>query len=266
MESAAPVRVASESSADGSGLLTLTYPMMAFGIGELPVPGLDVLIRARGEHEGVLELPGGSATGAWNEAPRQAGSRVVRIPRQGVWVTPVFTLDDLAEGVEPMPANDVAGGSWSWPSISLILLCGSLLLVTLVSTTRGLIEQAAERRGPPVPPTPEELRSRAVNDLDALLSQGLHRDGHLLEFYEGGSAIVRRYVEESRDGWPSSLTSTELMEQLRSRSGEAAAGALPMAMGQAEVVKFGRLRPDAESAESDWRVLRDWVRTSEVVR
>jgi hypothetical protein len=33
-------------------------------------------------------------------------------------------------------------------------------------------------------------------------------------------------------------------------------------MDVAEVVKFGRLRPDADSAESDWRALRNWVEKS----
>jgi len=266
VESAAPVRVDVEPAADGGSRLLLTYPVMAFGVGELPVPGLDILMRARGDQAGVLELPGGSATGAWDEAPRQAGSRVTRIPRQAVWVTPVFTVEQIAEGVEPMPANDVAGGNWSWPSISLMLLCGSLLVGTLVSTTKGLVERAEARRGAPVPPTPEERRARALDDLDALLALGLHRSGRVLEFYDGGSTIVRRYVEGSDGGWPDSLTTTELMRRLRARSGDAVAGALPEAMRQAEVVKFGRLRPGSDDAERHWHVLREWVRASGPIR
>jgi hypothetical protein len=261
MESAAPVQVAAEPASDGAANLTLTYEMMAFGVGELPVPGFDILIRARGAQEGVVELPGGSVTGAWPEAPRQAGSRLVRVPRQGVWVGPVFTVEQIAEGVQPMPANDVAGGSWNWPSLALMLLCGSILAVTLVSATRGVIEQSASHRRV-VPPTPEELRARALADLDALLDEGLHEEGRLLEFYNRGSHIVRRYVERAEGPWPSSLTSTELMERLRARSGDNAVGPLPTEMELAEVVKFGRLRPDAATAERHWAVLHDWVASS----
>ncbi len=265
VESAARVRV--ETVPDGGGAtLTLTYPMMAFGAGELPVPGFDLLMRVRGDEGGVLELPGGSATGVWDEAPRQAGSRLTRIPRQGVWVVPVLTPTVLAEGVEPMPPNDVAGANWSWPSLTLLILCGSLLVVTLVSTTKGFIDQAAGRSHPTRPPTPAERRRRALDELEALLDEGLHREGRLLDFYTRASGIVRRYVEGIEGSWPSSLTSTELTARVRSRLGDAKAGSLPTELASAEVVKFGRLRPDADTAERHGRALRDWISESEDVQ
>jgi len=37
-------------------------------------------------------------------------------------------------------------------------------------------------------------------------------------------------------------------------------------MDMAEVVKFGRLRPDTDSAERDWRVLRNWVKESRTMK
>ena len=73
MESAAPVRVHADAAPGSEAVLTLTYPMMAFGTGTLPVPGFDVFTTARGDQEAVEELPGGSATGAWNEASDRVG-------------------------------------------------------------------------------------------------------------------------------------------------------------------------------------------------
>jgi hypothetical protein len=157
-----------------------------------------------------------------------------------------------------MPANDVAGGDWSWPSLMLMVLCGSLLAVTLASTTRGLMEQSAARRSPPPPPTPEQLRALALDELGALLAEGIHTNGRLLEFYTRSSGIVRRYVEGVQSSWPTSLTSTELMQRLRTRS-TLDVGPLADAMGQAEVVKFGRLQPGAGAAEEHCRTLRDWI-------
>jgi hypothetical protein len=52
------------------------------------------------------------------------------------------------------------------------------------------------------------------------------------------------------------------MERLRARSGDNAVGPLPTEMELAEVVKFGRLRPDAATAERHWAVLHDWVASS----
>ena len=256
MESASPVRVGATATAEGAEL-QLTYEMMAFGVGPLPVPGLDVLMTARGGQDGAMQLPAGSVTGAWTDAPGPSGARVVRIPRQAVWVAPVFTPGDLFTGVDPMPPNDVSGGNWSWPALTLLLLCSSLLALSLVSTAKGVLERAGIR-APNPPPTPDELRRRALEELDALLAEGHHREGRSLDFYTGGSDIVRRYVEGLGSG-RTSLTSTELMQRLQAGSGVRASGDLADQMRLAEVVKFGRLRPDAVSAEKHWGILRSWI-------
>jgi hypothetical protein len=139
-------------------------------------------------------------------------------------------------------------------------------VVTLVSTTKGFIDQAAGRSHPARRPTPAERRRRALDELEALLDEGLHREGRLLDFYTRASGIVRRYVEGVEGSWRSSLTSTELTARVRSRLGDAKAGSLPTELASAEVVKFGRLRPDADTAERHGRVLRDWISESEDVQ
>ena len=236
---------------------------MAFGMGTLPVPGFDVLMAPRGGQAGVEALPGGSVVGSWADAPLRTGSATLtRIPRQAVWVVPVFTPADFIEGIDPMPANDVAGGAWNWPSLALALLFSSVLAVTLVSTTR---EWLTHSRGGGVPhedPTLEALRQLALRQLDDLLADGIHTDGRLLDFYTRGSGIVRRYVEAMDRDWAPSLTSGELMGRLHERWGKEAAAGLPIELGAAEVVKFGRLRPDHTAAERHWRALRDWVDAS----
>ena len=261
MESAAPVRTEAVGSPDGGALLTLTYPMMAFGVGPLPVPGFDILITPRGTQQIADTLPTGSAIGVWRDAPlRTDPGALTRVPRQAVQVTPVFTAEDYAEGLEPMPVNDVVGGSWSWPSLALILVCASVFVLTSASTTK---EWFARGHGtPPVaPPSLDGLRERALRRLDDLFAEGLHTEDRPLEFYTSCSGIVRDYVEAMDAGWRSSLTSTELMMRLQRRWPQDI-GSLPDRMAAAEVVKFGRLRPEAAAAERHWRVLRDWVEQS----
>jgi hypothetical protein len=263
LESAAPVRTRAEPTEDGGALLTLTYPVMAFGMGTLPIPGFDVLMAPRGDQAGVEVLPGGSVVGLWTDAPLRAGSvGLTRIPRQAVWVAPVFMPADFIEGIDPMPANDVAGGAWNWPSVALALLFSSVLAVTLVSTTRTWLTHSEGRGAPAEDPTLEALRQLALRQLDDLLADGIHVEGRLLDFYTRSSGIVRRYVEAMDRDWAPSLTSGELMGRLDERWGEEAAAGLPIELGAAEVVKFGRLRPDNTAAERNWRALRDWVDAS----
>jgi hypothetical protein len=263
MESASSVRMEAGTSSDGGATVTLTYPMIAFGVGPLPVPGFDVLVAPRGDGAEGAELPGGSMIGAWSDAPSRAGSgALTRIPRQAVWVAPVFTPQDLVQGIEPMPPNDVVGGAWNWPSLALILLFSSVVAVTLVSTTREWLTRAGGGGVPYEDPTLEALRQRALRQLDALLAEGVPTDDRLLDFYTRSSGIVRSYVEAMDREWASSLTSGELMVRLRERSGEEAAGRLPAELGTAEVVKFGCLRPGRDAAEEHWRALRGWVEAS----
>jgi len=263
LESAAPVRTLAEASEDGGARLTLIYPVMAFGVGTLPVPGFDVLVAPRGDQAGGPELPGGSFVGAWSDVPPRTGSATLtRIPRRAVWVVPVFTPADFMAGIEPMPANDVVGGAWNWPSLALALLFSSVLAVTVVSTTKEWISRHGGEGVAREDPTLEALRQRALRRLDDLFAEGLHARGQPLDFYTRSSGIVRSYVEAMDGEWAPHLTSGELMARLRARCGEEAAGALPGQLGTAEVVKFGRLRPDTDAAERHWRQLRDWVEES----
>jgi hypothetical protein len=262
VESADSVRAEAEASPDGGARLTLTYPMMAFGAGTLPVPGFDVTIVPRDDDAEGETLPGGSVKGDWNDAPPRMGPALTRIPRQAVWVAPVFTPQDLVSGIEPRPPNDVVGGAWHWPSLALLLVFSSGLAVTFVSTTREWLAASDTGGVAHEDLTLEALRHLALSRLDDLLAEGIHGDTRLLEFYTRSTGIVRRYVEAMDHEWASSLTSGELMGRLLKRSGDDAAGRLPAELGTAEVVKFGRLEPGLEAAETHWRALKDWVEES----
>jgi hypothetical protein len=146
--------------------------------------------------------------------------------------------------------------------LALLILSSSLLALTIVSTTREWRSRLGVGGGPDANLTLDARRQRALRQLDDLLAEGLHREGRLLEFYTRTSGIVRTYVEAMDGTWAPSLTSGELMRRLRARSGAEAASGLPGEMGMAEVVKFGRLRPEPSIAESHWRVLRGWVERS----
>ena len=98
--------------------------------------------------------------------------------------------------------------------------------------------------------------------LDELLRLGFHTKGRVDEFYRRSSGAVRGYVEQLSPTWGPAHTSTELMHDLEEEAGGDAAPDLLREMEIAEFVKFGRLRPDAPSAETHWGTLRDWVAES----
>jgi hypothetical protein len=88
---------------------------------------------------------------------------------------------------------------------------------------------------------------------------GLHTNGRIREFYTSTSEIVRRYVEQLDPRCGPDLTSTELMREIQARSNGVRVEGLAAELSCAEVVKFGRLRPEAGVAEAHWRAVRKWV-------
>lgn len=267
LESHAPVHWEAEPTPDGGATLVLTYPVMAFGTGIVPVPGFDVFVSPSGDHGSVAPLPGGSVVGAWSDAPTRGAAyvRPLRVPRRGVWVTPVFTPEDLEGEVQPMPSGDVVGASWHWPSVALALLFAGVLAAVVARTVRARLApgmDAGRAGGDDGPWTPDAARLHALRELDRLLEEGLHAEGQTLELYTRSSGIVRLYVERRDPTCGPDLTSSELTRRLRARTNGAAGTALFREMEAAEVVKFGRLRPRGEEAEEHVRSLRAWVEAS----
>jgi len=266
VESFRPVTWSVGQGAQGMEL-TLTYPLIAFRVGLAPVSGLDVYI---GPAAGVRgeRLPDGSVVGSWTDVesgsvPRARLTRAA-VARQDIWVSSAIELVDITDGLDPRPPADVLGADWNRPSVAAILVLSVLLLAVAASVARELRPDLAEAIPPEVAPQMDSASVRwqkALDELDRILALGLHREGRTDEFYRLSSGVVRTFVEDFEEEWRSSLTSSELMRRLEART-NGSAPELFTSMRAAEVVKFGRLRPDASIAEGHWRALKSWVHRS----
>jgi hypothetical protein len=266
VESHGAVRWRAEAAADGS-TLSLVYPLIAFGIGDVPIPGFDVLVGPRDRATAGTSLPGGSSVGEWDYA-RDAGRApgvLASVAAQHVRVASIFQLEGVLAGVGPMPAADVIGASWNTPSLILALVSSCVLIVVLVTTMRGRLRSRTRSEAAPVivGSQLDDAKREALKELDSLLALGLHTAGRTRDFYTASSGIVRRYAERLDARWGPGLTSTELMRDLQAHGNGAPLGGLSAEMNAAEVVKFGQLRPELVAAEAHWRAVREWIEKSE---
>lgn len=246
---------------DGGATLRLTYPLIAFGLGTVRVPAVDVIVMPIEEGTEGERVAGGSLVGEWVDAPLTA--RYMRsISGPLVWIAPVYTADEVVAGISPKPPGDVLGFSWSWPSIALVLLFSSVIGGAVVSTTREWLAHRPEAHSQPLsgPSSLDEARLRALTELDRLLGGGPYARDSARELYSHSSRIVREYAEWLGPGLGPDLTSTELMARLDAAS--RATSELLSEMRTAEAVKFGKLRPEAPAADGHLRVLRGWVADS----
>jgi hypothetical protein len=267
IESHGAVRWKAQATAGGS-TLSLTYPLMAFGIGDVPIPGFDVLVGPLDRATGGDALPGGSSIGRWDHRARDADrvpDVLASVAAQHVRVASIFQLEGVLAGVGPMPAADVIGASWNTSSLVLLLVSSCVLAVVLVTTVRGRLRSRV--------PSADSLmvggsqlddaKREALEELDSLLASGLHMAGRTRDFYTASSGIVRRYAERLDARRGPGLTSTELVRDLQAHGDGGPVEVLSAEMNAAEVVKFGQLRPHGVAAEAHWRAIREWVERSE---
>lgn len=268
-ESFGPVEWTASETAAGDCELSVSYPLIAFRTGSVPVPELDVFVAPAVESVSAGLSTSGDVVGSWQafrESPADVPSaRLLAISEQRILVSSVLVLDDLTTQLAPRPAADVSGRDRDWPSTALATLFGIILAaVTVVSARDWLRAERASGHGSPPDP-----RTRALAALDALMAEAPHHHGGVREFYGAWSDVVRRYVEGFAPEWTPSWTSTELMSDLqgvrRSLAVRRALAADGVAeeMRLAERVKFGGLRPDVDVAEAHWRAVRDWIAASE---
>jgi len=293
---------------EGDATLTISYPLIAFDVGEIVVPDFGVYAADRDESQAAGLSSPGDVVGSWErfrESPAAVPSaRVLTVPEHRVWVASVLVADETGGQLTPRPAADVSGASRHWPSTLLAAVFGLALIAFLgVAAKRTYADarerEVAQRRLP-------DARSRALLALDELLASEAHLDGRTKHFFTESSTIVRAYIEELDARWSRAWTSTELMRELTAGAttngrgarvlesphgvrelakaeavakavveveaegeavaeGEADGPAAPRTeelvseMIRAEVVKFGGARPDAATAETHWRVVRDWI-------
>jgi hypothetical protein len=265
IESHGVVRWAAQATAHGARL-SLTYPLIAFGVGNVQVPGFEVFIGPVSQVAGGASLPGGSVIGAWNSARSsdQVSSVLARIAPHELRVASVFELEGVLAGVGPMPAADIVGRNWNLASLGLLLVFSSVLIGALVSMTRKRLFLRAGADGPGVTSIAplEDARRAALRELDDLWAMGLHTQGRLREFYALSSGIVRRYVQQFDRGWGANMTSTELMRALRTRGVDELVESLSDEMSAAEVAKFSQVRHEPGMAEAHWQSVRRWIHES----
>ena len=258
VESFTPVDWRARRGPNGGATIELRYALIPFGMGNIVLPGVDVITMPLEDEAEGQNIPGGSIVGVWEE--RQPTVRYTRrITPPTIWVEPVYSSDDVVAGMSPRGPDDVVGFSWSWPSMALVIVFSTVMGGAAVTTTR---EWLADRAKPaPVPPpgltTLDEARTQALTELDRLSAAGPYPAERAHELYEGSSGVVRGYVERLDPEWGPELTSTELMDRLKGRSPEGAV--LAGEMRTAEAVKFGQLRPDAEPTAVHLTVLRAWL-------
>ena len=254
---------------DGGAVVSITYTLMAFRFGILTIPEFAVLT-APTSSIGVVASDTGRV-GDWAELevrPEVAEALQGHIvPAQRLWVRSVLALEDLSEGLQPRPADDVVGASWNWIAVLGGLVFGGLLVMVASASARDVMSAARMKRAPSPAGALDPIaaaRAAALSALDRLIGLGLHEEPNRTpEFYERSSGAVRTYVEHFDPAWGPAQTSTELMGGLK--ADDAPTGADPELFSEmhvAEVVKFGRLRPNADTAEEHWSTLREWVEES----
>ena len=267
VEPFAPVEWTAEETADGAIRLSVLYPLVVFGTGPLTIPEVDLFVAPAEDAIAAGLASMGDRVGSWDsfrEAPSAVPSaRLLTVPGQSVQAASVLVLDDITTQIVPRPPADVSGGSRDWASTALVAFFGLLLVGVATVSTRDWMASRADD-----PPPPPSARDEALAALDALLEEGLHREGRVQAFYVGWSDVVRRYVEDFADDWSPAWTSTELISDLQGRRRGVAieraltADAIAVEMRLAEEVKFGGLRPDADTAEAHLRGARDWIASS----
>lgn len=169
-------------------------------------------------------------------------------------------LAQAGDSALPRGPLDVVGGDWSpWVlgAAALALLLALARSAVLLRTWTGKREwrRWVQRLTSPSP------RQAALKELEEIRGLGLHTNGHVGEFYARTTDVARRFSGTLDPSLGPSLTSTEFIARLAEGRGAGAVDGLARVIEVAELTKFGRHRPDASAAESDWAAVRDWIRS-----
>ena len=209
---------------DGSVVSTAVFSITAFELGDLELPSFDLSVLMA---DGLTE--------------------VVATDRFGVEVTSVGSDEtgDIREIRGPMSIAMSALWIALWGLLFMLLGAAAF---AAYRRWRGRSRPLTHvDRGPP-PRPPHELALEALAALEA--SPMLER-GQVKEFHVEVSDILRRYVEAAFDVRAFEMTTWEViggLEQIDA-PGEARAE-LRRFLDQCDLVKFAKVRPDAETARS----------------
>ena len=106
--------------------------------------------------------------------------------------------------------------------------------------------------------TPWHVVGFTIYGVSVILLYGASTVYHWLDISRRGN----RFLERLDSAWGPDLTSSEVMDRLEALMGPSATRSLAEEMSEAEIVKFGRLRPAAPVAEEHLLTLLGWLRTS----
>ena len=260
IESAGPVRWEVRAVEGNSSELTVVYPLRSFAWGDQTLPSTEILLQRAGTVVGSDSV-GGSAVqvGRWADVAAAEPESFTRRPitPRAIQVAAVLPIARPEEGFQPRPPADVLGRSWG---SAVLVLLGFAATVLLGAVTMGLrwaiprILAALRRRA--ARQRPRSARSRAVEELDALLAQGLHTAGRMDEFYSRSTHTARHYVEALDANCGPALTYRELVSHLAEAPG---VRSFSRVLSRAEVVRFGTHVPEPDNAVEDLDALRRWV-------
>ena len=242
-----------ESAAPGDSLEVLaTYPVVAYLNGEIELPALEAWVAPSSGAATVVGTRGVEPDGG---PPVAEGLQRLAIPIGLIQVTPLREVSQAGDSTSPRPPADVLGRQWS---VWLALAVGLTAAGGLGATGAVAARIRANRRARSVV-RPPSSRREALQELDRVRSLGWHREGKMAEFYAATTGVLRRFSEQREPDWGTSLTSTELLEEIRGRWGDGPAEGIAHAIPAAERTKFGARPATPEDAESHWAAVRAWI-------
>jgi hypothetical protein len=244
-------------SPSGRRTLSVRYPLIAFDVGTLAIPELEIFVGSMSESVAAALSAPGEPVGSWDsfasEPALVPSAAMVVVPEHSLAVRSVLVVDEQTSGIRPAPPADVVGSNRAWSVTLAAILFLAVTLGGLAYAATDAITATRRRRSGLEQPTALEATLRA---LDELLAEGPHRRGEIRAFYTRSSEILRRYVEGLQLRWSPAWTSTELMSDLSRMEPSSEVDGLSEEMSSAERVKFGGARPSAEEAEAHLAAVR----------
>jgi hypothetical protein len=163
-----------------------------------------------------------------------------------VEITPV-----LPAGDQPLkdikPLAPAPGSSWAW------LVGGALGVVALGWFLRSRRRTSLEPQ-PGTPPPPRDPLGAALEALDRIEQADWPASGQVRLHYESVSDVLRDYLVFARQIPARELTTSQLLRALPTGNTSTASRRL---FGEADLVKFARVRPDPRTAAGYLRAARD---------
>lgn len=148
-----------------------------------------------------------------------------------------------------------------FPWMAVLLACGLAALAAWLAR-RWL----GRRPAPAVPRAPADMRPPhviALEELKALEASGLWEQGRVKAYYDGLADILRRYLQR-RYGLPAeTLTTTDLLHEMRMAEVDRQLISLAReAFQHADLVKFARQVPEGSQRDMDIEKAREFVTLS----